>query len=215
MNPDLKAWLETARKNLSPKARIRVREQILEHYNAALESYLQSGKTLESALALALADLGSAKDAAKKFEQVHLTNKEMTALLKAKTRADMNILLIFGVLSGVVALWNWFFLLKLSDEFSGNLFYAVLGSVQCLDGITRFYLARFGSLKQFAQFSAFVQPVLFAVLCTSLLIVDTASPHGQVLYIARSMMVVSFGLGIFLAGQTAFSTLKWRKLRSL
>jgi hypothetical protein len=104
MNPDLKAWLETARKNLSPKARIRVREQILEHYNAALESYLQSGKTLESALALALADLGSAKDAAKKFEQVHLTNKEMTALLKAKTRADMNILLIFGVLSGVVVL---------------------------------------------------------------------------------------------------------------
>jgi hypothetical protein len=45
MNPDLKTWLETARKNLVPEAQKLVSEQILEYFLNAVDRYQLEGKT--------------------------------------------------------------------------------------------------------------------------------------------------------------------------
>jgi hypothetical protein len=87
---NLAAWLETATQNLAPAAKARVREQILEHYAAALEQH----QPKPNAHALALADLGNAEDAAKKFEQAYLTAQELEVLAGDKRQMSNGSLLV-------------------------------------------------------------------------------------------------------------------------
>jgi hypothetical protein len=87
MNPNLKTWLVNARKNLVLEAKKLVSEQILEHYSSAVERYQLEGNSVLEAEAKALADLGDASLAAKKFEQSYLTYAEMAEFTKPRDRA--------------------------------------------------------------------------------------------------------------------------------
>jgi hypothetical protein len=115
MNQDLETWLETARKNLAPRAKEIVREQITEHFAAALDQYLLEGKSLLEAQALALADLGSASVAAKKFEQAYLTNKQLKSLIAAKESSGRNVLPILAVSVVMFSDWYRVFFVKFHD----------------------------------------------------------------------------------------------------
>ena len=117
MNSNLNIWLDTAHKNLVPEAQRLISEQILEHFANAVERYQLEGKTVLEAEAKALADLGDASQAAKKFEQSYLTFAEMEEFAKPRDRARQMgyslsfIVLLAGGLSSYFALqansFNW------------------------------------------------------------------------------------------------------------
>jgi hypothetical protein len=100
MNQNLQNWLETATQNLAPAAKARVCEQLLEHHAAALEQH----QPKPNAEALALADLGNAEDAAKKFEQAYLTAREWQQLAEIHAHSKKQSLVVGFVLLGVLLL---------------------------------------------------------------------------------------------------------------
>jgi len=113
--PDLPEWLEVATKDLSITAKGRIRIEIKSHFADAVEAYLSEGATEAQARVFALADLGDAQAAAKRFRRSHLTEAE-SRLLEKTWRANRSfwtlgfqygfaMLMLF--LLGCSVKWHW------------------------------------------------------------------------------------------------------------
>lgn len=76
MNTDLKRWLDTATKGLPDDIIESVREELLAHYEDALEDYTRHGITDEQAQSIALADLGDARETGQALRQTHLAARK-------------------------------------------------------------------------------------------------------------------------------------------
>jgi hypothetical protein len=72
----LSEWLEVATRKLVAPARERIRVEIEAHYAEAVEALLESGLSEAAATAKAVAELGTARAAAKRFRKEHLTEWE-------------------------------------------------------------------------------------------------------------------------------------------
>jgi hypothetical protein len=78
----LDEWLSAATEKLSAPAKERIKLEIEAHFQDAIEAYRTEGQGDSEARVHALADLGDAKAAAKKFRKRHLTETETTHLKK-------------------------------------------------------------------------------------------------------------------------------------
>ena len=113
--PDLAEWLVVATKDLSLTAKRRIRLEIKSHFADAVETYLAEGATEAQARVFALADLGDAQAAAKRFRRSHLTEAE-SRLLEQTGRANRSFWML-GVQYGFAMLmlslvacsvkWHW------------------------------------------------------------------------------------------------------------
>jgi hypothetical protein len=82
----LAEWLDQAIGDLVPSAQARVRAEIEAHYTEAVQANLQTGLSESAAQASALADLGDAPVAARRFSREHLTIREAKGIgARAKT----------------------------------------------------------------------------------------------------------------------------------
>ena len=70
---DLPEWLEIATKNLAVPAKERILAEIDEHYTETVTSHLAEGMSESDAKISALAELGDARKAAKRFRKIHMT----------------------------------------------------------------------------------------------------------------------------------------------
>jgi hypothetical protein len=72
----LSDWLEVSTRKLAEPAKERIRAEIEAHYAEAVAGYVTTGLSQSAVAAAALADLGDAKAAAKRFRKRHLTKWE-------------------------------------------------------------------------------------------------------------------------------------------
>ncbi len=80
---NLAEWLETATWYLVPAAEARIRAEIEAHYTEAIKAHLAGGASEPAAQAAALADLGDAHAAARRFRREHLTEKDATEVARS------------------------------------------------------------------------------------------------------------------------------------
>lgn len=76
----LESWLKQATRKLSAASVARVRSEIREHYESALEAAMSGGATAEEADRLAVSALGDAKAANRQYRDVLLTSAEARLL---------------------------------------------------------------------------------------------------------------------------------------
>jgi hypothetical protein len=76
LNPTLEAWLKQATCGLSAKSASRVRTEIQQHYESAVQASLARGATPERADRAALASLGDARTSNRQYRKVLLTTSE-------------------------------------------------------------------------------------------------------------------------------------------
>jgi hypothetical protein len=92
-------WVEAATRKIAAPANERIRREIEAHYAEAVVAHLDGGLSEGEANAAALAELGDARQAARRFRRQHLTVWEATALevndkfAKSKVRLGMYCLL--------------------------------------------------------------------------------------------------------------------------
>ncbi len=79
---NLSEWLEIATNHLAAGAKVRICTDITSHYEEALEGHLQNGLPRSAAQAAALAELGDASAAARRFRSEHLREFEFRKLVK-------------------------------------------------------------------------------------------------------------------------------------
>ena len=108
----LSEWLDLATGNLVPSAQARIRAEIETHYAEAVQAYLQDGFREIAAQAAALADLGDAYAAARRFGREHLTENDaaiIAGLIKKSPRAYFNsvgsLVILFLAFSSVASSW--------------------------------------------------------------------------------------------------------------
>jgi hypothetical protein len=77
---NLSEWLHIATGKLAPMAVWRISTDITSHYEEAVEGHIESGLPMCAAQAAALADLGDAKAAARRFRREHLTRGEFRSV---------------------------------------------------------------------------------------------------------------------------------------
>ena len=100
--PALETWVKQAARSLAAKSRDQVRAEIQQHYESAYEDALECGATEEEADRNAVACLGDAKAANRKYREVLLTRGEARLLRQANWEAS-------AVCS--LQLRRWFFLI--------------------------------------------------------------------------------------------------------
>src|SRR5450432_2016173 len=83
----LDSWLKQATRHLSIDSAARVRTEIQEHYESALEAAMSGGASAEEADRLAVTALGDAKDANCKYRNVLLTSAEARMLREGNWEA--------------------------------------------------------------------------------------------------------------------------------
>ncbi len=69
-------WLDAATRNLVPSAQVRVRPEIAAHYAEAVKFHLAKGSSESVAQTVALADLGDAYAAARRFNEAYLSSTD-------------------------------------------------------------------------------------------------------------------------------------------
>jgi hypothetical protein len=117
-HPQLREWLQIATAWLANPGKERIRREIQAHYAEAVAAHLTEGLSESEAKAAAVAELGSAKRAGRRFRRQYLTTYEATIL-------DMEMRWIRG--GGMLALNCIFFLvLALSLIGDGHRIYMVL-----------------------------------------------------------------------------------------
>ncbi len=92
----LSEWLEIATKKLAVPAKTRIRPEIEAHYADAVASHLANGSSVYAAWALALAELGDAKTAARRFRKSHLTEQEAERIKSSAHAARSILVLLFN-----------------------------------------------------------------------------------------------------------------------
>ncbi len=208
MNPDLKIWLETARTNLAPRAREIVRDQISEHFAAATERYQLEGKPLLKAEALAVLDLGDAREAAKKFEQAYLTNKELEKyqIRFAKTKNTSAVLPLIILSLGLMQFY-----------FYSNGVKTALVFASCSFSFSLWHLARFSAARALTLRRFVLLDIIFGVTLVPLNVFFVYQTYQLPLlkqysvYIGVAFSLMFFGLLLVLPKQIS----SWRKLSSL
>ena len=86
---NLSEWLHIATKNLAPMAIPRISKDITSHDEEAVERHIENGLPTSGAEAAALADLGDARAAARRFRRAHMTISEFRTV-SLLTRAPRN-----------------------------------------------------------------------------------------------------------------------------
>ena len=86
---ELEQWLKVAICGLARDAAVEVRREILEHFEAARESFLTNGCEEEKAAGLALAALGDARVANREYRRVLLTAEEAKVLREGAVDAKI------------------------------------------------------------------------------------------------------------------------------
>ena len=87
MTMQLEMWLKRATRHLSRDASTQVRREIGEHYDAAVESSMASGSSVDDANRLAIAALGDAGTANRQYRKVMLTSREARMLREGNWEA--------------------------------------------------------------------------------------------------------------------------------
>jgi len=95
---NLAEWLDLATRSLVPPAQARIRAEIETHYADAVQSHLEDGSSASAAQSAALADLGDAQAAAKRFRREHLTIGEAKAVGLRVNAARRTGLLFYALL---------------------------------------------------------------------------------------------------------------------
>jgi hypothetical protein len=108
------AWLRTATKGLAAPAKERIRLEIEAHYAEALAAHLAKGLSEPNARMAALADLGDAEKAAKRFRKHHLTERDVEQVHEMLKRAGC--LRQLGIRYIIFLGVSWFFLLSRHGE---------------------------------------------------------------------------------------------------
>jgi hypothetical protein len=102
----LRWWLNVATWDLVAPAQERIRLEIEAHYADAVETLVAEGRTRPEAQVEALAELGDARAAAKRFRQRHLTQTEAERLAKVLSCSRSPVwLLVFYV---IIAAGFWY-----------------------------------------------------------------------------------------------------------
>jgi NADH:ubiquinone oxidoreductase subunit K len=110
---DLSEWLDVATRDLVPSAQARIRAEIETHYTEAVQSGLANGSPESVAQSAALADLGSANAANRRFRREHLTIKnarEATKIVKS-ARGGWDVIAmidLFLICNFPVILFGWY-----------------------------------------------------------------------------------------------------------
>ena len=71
---NLNAWLHVATAGLSEESRVRIREEIADHFHQAIAEGLRAGLTEDAAAERAVEDLGGPEAARRAFRRTYLTN---------------------------------------------------------------------------------------------------------------------------------------------
>jgi hypothetical protein len=105
--PTLPAWLETATLALVPSAKTRIRAEIEAHYADAVASHLLNGVSEPVAQAAALASLGDARAAGRRFRQNHLMTYEANLICNNVIWYQGRYTVIDSFLFFCLALFTW------------------------------------------------------------------------------------------------------------
>jgi hypothetical protein len=104
---NLDEWLEIATEGLAPAAKERIWADIASHYDEAVAGHLDNALPMSAAQTGALAELGDAKIAARRFRRAHLTKYEfqqVAKLLKSARRYGR-----YGLAQAGDLAFCWFF----------------------------------------------------------------------------------------------------------
>ena len=93
----LAEWLEIATDGIASSGRERITREIETHFEEAVESHLAKGEPQEIAQASALAELGNAKAAWRRFRKRHLTKLEESRLEEFQHHAGSKLWLIIFI----------------------------------------------------------------------------------------------------------------------
>ena len=103
MTGALESWLETATRNLAPRAVTQISNEITAHVQSAVAQHQLEGMGEEVALELAVRELGSAKVAARGYGRVHLTVSEFQMLRRGDRTQIATRVLFIVVFLGLAA----------------------------------------------------------------------------------------------------------------
>ena len=113
---DLPEWLEIATKNLAVPAKERIRAEIDEHYTETVASHLAEGLSESDAKIRALAELGDARKAAKRFRKIHMTKFDSAQVKIRVNLAKSRLVMVSGYF-----VWLMWFLMSLGGVLDGPL----------------------------------------------------------------------------------------------
>ncbi len=117
---DLAKWLATATAGLDPRAAAAIRAEITDHYQDAVDDYVNHGANPAEAARQALADLGLARHAAAGFKDTHLGRRRYLAAAISSALAFL-VLLFFPLAYEMLPLPGYF-----DDSVMGPLVYDLL-----------------------------------------------------------------------------------------
>jgi hypothetical protein len=84
---DVCEWLEIATRKLVAQAKVRICAEVISHYEEAVDAHLETGLPIEAAIRAALAELGDARAAGRRFRRAHLTSMEFRTVTQLLTGA--------------------------------------------------------------------------------------------------------------------------------
>lgn len=174
---DLSDWLHIATGKLAPAAKERICADITSHYDEAVAERMQSGLPMCAAQAAALADLGDAKAAARRFRQTHLTESEfrlVTRMGESPRRC------------------NW----------QARVAVEALFCLACLILLLLLYLSPTTDIMEYVVIA--LLPVL-RIIALALARYESAVPTPRALLLMESVHVFSFGM-LFLVQIIMFAT---------
>ena len=93
---NLSEWLEIAAKELVVPAERRIWAEVTSHYEEAVEGHLQNGLPIALAQEAALAELGDAKAAGRRFRRAHLTDLEFWKVHRLLNSCQPSLWVEFG-----------------------------------------------------------------------------------------------------------------------
>jgi hypothetical protein len=105
---DLSEWLEIATKKLVVSAKERIWAEIEEHYTETVASHLAEGLSKADAVSLALAELGDAGKAAKRFHKLYITIGDARRLKNVivSSRKILCIYILFAIIILSILKWS-------------------------------------------------------------------------------------------------------------
>jgi hypothetical protein len=195
-------WLELATNRLAPAARARIGVEIEAHFAEAMEAHRQAGMSETAARTAALAELGDAWAAARRFRKQHLTVWEAQEVeaMAANARSVFRLVLAYVwfalFLLGAWSSWN-------HDWWHYPRFLACLTAslVVCIVIPTKFYLhqrlKRAGSKTEMFFLLSSVSGRSLSCYALCLLPTILATPHSEFELVCIGLMAASHTFGQF------------------
>lgn len=198
MTGALETWLETATRNLAPRAVTQISNEITAHVHSAVAQHQLEGMSAELALELAVKELGSAKAAARGYRRAHLTVGEFRAL----DCHDLPIALWMSVVIPACATGIWLNLTSRTPQLelvffqAGLMLYSLLFLVASL-------------CKRFER-KAFFQLLAFTTVWVSSVIGSIYSIETQQQTLMSAMILIAAVTGFYALIR---QWMTWQKLR--